>query len=60
MKTEIVRGVEADSLLTQGAFRVEWSRLGGQCPWATAFQTPGFVATPRTAGSSSPGAGRGL
>lgn len=45
MKTEIVRGAEADSLLAQDAFRVEWSRLGGQCPWATAFQTPGFVVT---------------
>ena len=45
MKTEIVRGAGADSLLAQDAFRVEWSRLGGQCPWATAFQTPGFVVT---------------
>ncbi|GAC1466741.1 MAG: hypothetical protein NVSMB9_07620 [Isosphaeraceae bacterium] len=45
MKIEIVRGPEAESLLAQDTFRLEWTRLLEECPWATTFQAPGFVST---------------
>lgn len=45
MRIDVVRGNEAISLLGESAFRGEWFRLWGKCPWATAFQGPGFCTT---------------
>ena len=42
---DIARGAEANSLLANDDFLAEWSSLCEQCPWATAFQGPGFVTT---------------
>lgn len=40
---DILRGAEATSLLANDGFLGQWSSLCEQCPWATAFQRPGFV-----------------
>lgn len=43
MRVETIRGTEADELLAEDEFRLKWSALSEQCPWATAFQTPEFA-----------------
>jgi CelD/BcsL family acetyltransferase involved in cellulose biosynthesis len=45
MNIEILQGIPADDLIAGDAFRAEWSDLLARCPWATAFQSPGFVLT---------------
>lgn len=42
-QVEIVRSAAADSLLGDQSFLVEWQSLLSRCPWATAFQGPGFL-----------------
>jgi CelD/BcsL family acetyltransferase involved in cellulose biosynthesis/ribosomal protein S18 acetylase RimI-like enzyme len=43
MCVECARGSAADLLLADEQFRRQWSELYGQCPWATAFQSPAFA-----------------
>lgn len=45
MKVEFVQGQAAQDLLAQDAFRAQWSSLWHDCPWATMFQSPAYVAT---------------
>lgn len=45
MKIEIVRGQAAQELLAEDAFRAQCSSLWHDCPWATMFQSPAYVAT---------------
>lgn len=44
-RTDILRGAGAESILGRDSFQADWSSLMAQCPWATAFQTPGYVLT---------------
>jgi len=43
MDVKVVRGAHAHCLLADGAFAAEWAALAGECPWATAFQSPAFA-----------------
>ncbi len=45
MQISVVEGVEADALMGGGDFVEQWNALMQQCPWATAFQGPGFART---------------
>ena len=45
MPVEIIRGERARHLLSDDQFAADWSSLCEKCPWATAFQSPAFVAT---------------
>lgn len=42
---QLLTGVEAVACLAADGFRAQWSDLADRCPWATAFQSPGFAAT---------------
>ncbi len=44
-KVEFVQGQAAEELLAHDAFRAQWSSLWHDCPWATMFQSPAYVAT---------------
>ncbi len=43
MNIRVAKETEADQLLASDDFVGEWSRLIEKCPWATSFQSPGFV-----------------
>ncbi len=45
MIIKIATATEADKLLKNARFQEEWQALYGQCPWATSFQSIGFVMT---------------
>ena len=45
MNIEIIRAGAARSLLGDDDFLAQWSALMARCPWATAFQSPGFCAS---------------
>lgn len=45
MRIEVVQGAEADAMLADVQVRAEWSRLHGDCPWATPMQSPDFALT---------------
>lgn len=45
MNIDIVRASEADSLLEDDEFRVDWKKLCRECSWATSFQDPDFACT---------------
>ena len=42
---QLVRGPEAESLLADASFVAQWSQLASHCPWATGFQSAGYVRT---------------
>ncbi len=44
LSVHLLRGVQADSLLEDPAFRAEWLGLCQRCPWATAYQQPDYAA----------------
>ena len=44
-RLEVRREDEAWSLLSDCSFLHDWETLHRHCPWATPFQTPGFVRT---------------
>ena len=44
MGIDVLQAGEADLLLACPEFRAEWEQLWQRCPWATPFQTPGFVS----------------
>jgi Protein involved in cellulose biosynthesis (CelD) len=43
--TELLTGDAVLQLLDDSRFMEAWHRLFNACPWATVFQSPGFVAT---------------
>jgi CelD/BcsL family acetyltransferase involved in cellulose biosynthesis/RimJ/RimL family protein N-acetyltransferase len=43
VRIDVLRGGEAAALLRSSSFSAEWSALCKQCPWSTAFQSPGFA-----------------
>ena len=43
MQVEVVRGTQAVALLQSDRFRAGWTDLWERCPWASAFQSPGYV-----------------
>jgi CelD/BcsL family acetyltransferase involved in cellulose biosynthesis len=43
LDVDIVRGLPARALLADERFVQQWASLWSECPWATAFQTPGFA-----------------
>jgi CelD/BcsL family acetyltransferase involved in cellulose biosynthesis len=43
MSVRIIQGEEAQKAIRDGTFRSQWARLCEACPWATGFQSPGFV-----------------
>jgi CelD/BcsL family acetyltransferase involved in cellulose biosynthesis len=42
---ELWTGETARARLNDPAFRAEWERLYGACPWATVFQSPAYAST---------------
>lgn len=45
MPLKIARSVGAAKLIRDETFRAKWLRLYQACPWATAAQSPGFIAS---------------
>jgi CelD/BcsL family acetyltransferase involved in cellulose biosynthesis len=45
MQVDLVQGAAADRLLSDDAFCAQWTNLWDRCPWATPFQSPGYVRT---------------
>ncbi len=45
MQIDVIRGAAAHVLCADPGFRAAWMALLARCPWATAFQSPGFVCT---------------
>ncbi len=43
MTLRLSQGKEAHQILADPAFRFQWTQLHQACPWATAFQSPGYV-----------------
>ena len=43
MNVAVIRGADAHQLLSTDEFQARWARLCDQCPWSTAYQTPGFA-----------------
>ena len=44
MTLRLSQGKEAHETLANPAFRSQWAQLHQACPWATAFQSPGYIA----------------
>jgi CelD/BcsL family acetyltransferase involved in cellulose biosynthesis len=45
MQTDLLRSAGARALLSSPSFREDWQQLLDACPWASAYQGPGFATT---------------
>jgi CelD/BcsL family acetyltransferase involved in cellulose biosynthesis/ribosomal protein S18 acetylase RimI-like enzyme len=45
MTLRIVQGQQAQETITNPGFQSQWAQLHEACPWATAFQSPGYITT---------------
>jgi CelD/BcsL family acetyltransferase involved in cellulose biosynthesis/RimJ/RimL family protein N-acetyltransferase len=45
MTLRLSQGKEAHESIGNPAFQSQWAKLHEACPWATAFQSPGYVTT---------------
>jgi CelD/BcsL family acetyltransferase involved in cellulose biosynthesis len=43
MVFSMIRGAEAEEMLRDPRFQSQWAQLHEACPWATAYQSPGYV-----------------
>lgn len=44
MTLSVIRGREAQEMVRDAGFQSQWTQLYEACPWATAFQSFGFIA----------------